>query len=246
MRRFINRSSLMVLFLALTACVRTTSTPTAVILPVETTPSSAPFPIITTAVPPRETLLTIQPKATAAPQNAILQTGVNLRTGPGMLFDIIDTFPQGQSVLVLGQAPAGDWYQVKTADSRTGWMRSAVLTLDGLAMNLPEILPTDVITIKGHVYTSSKNPASRVGVSLLEMDSNTSPQKDVGNTNAFGEWYIYLPASLAGQWALRVDSYSCKSNTVNSACTLIGQFPPAQTVTLPQAEGTWVDFEMLP
>jgi hypothetical protein len=85
-----------------------------------------------------------------------------------------------------------------------------------------------------------------MGVSLLEKDSTTNPQKVVGNTNAFGEWYIYLPTHLAGEWTVRVDSYSCKSNTVNSACSLIGQFPPAQTISLPLPKDTWIDFEMLP
>lgn len=236
------------LLASLTACTTgSTPTSTAEIIPVNTSTQSAQLPTLTAAVPAATTQASATLKtATAAPQHAALQTGVNLRNGPGMLFDIINAYNQNQSVLVLGQAPAGDWYQVQTPDNRTGWMRSAVLTLDGLAMDLPVIVPTDVLTIRGHVYTSSKNPASHIGVSLLEKDSNTSPQKDVGNTDAFGEWYIYLPTSLAGQWTLRVDSYSCESNTVNSACGLIGQFPPAQTVSLPLAEGTWIDFQLLP
>ena len=247
MRRLSMFSPLIFMVLLLAACAGTpTPTPTAVVLPVEVTPSSVSLPTITTAAPPPEPLLTIQTKATPAPQNAVLQTGVMLRNGPGMLFDILSAYEQGQNVLVLGQAPAGDWYQVQTADKKNGWMRSALLTLDGLAMDLPVIAPTDVLTIKGHVYTSSKNPASHVGVSLLAEDSNTSPQKDVGNTDAFGEWYIYLPLSLTGQWTLSLDSYTCESNTVNSACALIGQFPPAQTVTLPLSEGTWIDFQILP
>ena len=163
-----------------------------------------------------------------------------------MMFDILNSYAEGQSVMVLGQAPAGDWFQVEIKDGKIGWMRSAVLMLEGNAFDLPPIMPEGVLIIRGKVYTPNKNPASMVGVSLLENDSNTSPQMDVGNTNAFGEWYIYLPTSMAGEWTVRVDSYSCKRNTVNSVCDLIGQFPPAQTVTLPLPKDTWIDFEMLP
>jgi hypothetical protein len=209
-------------------------------------PTVTPLPTGTPGISPFEALLTVEPNRSPSPEQAVLQTDVNLRKGPGMLFDIRNGYGQGQTVLVLGQAPGGDWYQVQTADSLTGWMRSAILTLDGLAIDLPLIVPTEVLTIKGHVYSPGKNPASAIGVTLLEENSNDAAQRDVGNTNAFGEWYIYLPTSMARQWTLRADSYSCKSNAVNSACGLIGQFPQAQTVTLPLPADTWIDFYMLP
>lgn len=54
----------------------------------------------------------------------VLLTGsyVNIRTGPGLDFDIITALPRGTTLKLLGEA-AG-WYQVQLDDGRQGWASS--------------------------------------------------------------------------------------------------------------------------
>jgi hypothetical protein len=60
----------------------------------------------------------------------------NLRTGPGMNFDVLTSFRQGQVVSVLGRNEAGDWFRVQNA-RYDGWMNELVLLISGDPLALP-------------------------------------------------------------------------------------------------------------
>lgn len=245
MRRIFVFAPIAFLLLLLSACgvlPTTTPQPTATTNPVlELLAASATSIPTATLAPNTPTPTPYQPiQATIQIDNLLL------RQGPGMRFDRIGMYSTGEKVKVISQAPSGFWLQVQTPDNQSGYMMTNYLKLDGYLFDVPVIQPADVITIKGHIYTPNGNPATRLGVSLLEENSEDVNQQDVGWTDDFGEWYLFLPAGSDGNWVVRVDSYNCKSNAVNTACTLIGHFPEPQTVTVPLAPETWVDFQMLP
>ncbi len=54
---------------------------------------------------------------------------VNLRSGAGTSYSIVAQLKNGDSVTVLGQS--GDWYQVKTSNSATGYVSTAYVSVSG-------------------------------------------------------------------------------------------------------------------
>ena len=237
---FVQIAFLSLLLSACAALPTPTPQPTATTNPILALLAATATSIPTPTLPPN-TPTPYQPiQATITTDNLLL------RQGPGMRFDRIGMYSTGEKVKVISQAPSGFWLQVQTTDNQSGYMMTNYLKLDGYLFDVPVFQPAGVLTVKGHIYTPNGNPASQLGVSLLEANSDDVSQQDVGWTDAFGEWYVFLPAGLEGDWVVRVDSYNCRSNAVNTACNLIGHFPEPQTVTVPLSPETWVDFRMLP
>ena len=54
--------------------------------------------------------------------------GVNVRTGPGMTYPIIDKLPQGTTVEVTGKTQQRDWYRIRLASGGVGYVSSDLFT----------------------------------------------------------------------------------------------------------------------
>jgi hypothetical protein len=54
---------------------------------------------------------------------------VNLRTGPGLDYSILEVLPPGEAITVNGELASRDWYKVVAADQRAGWLAAAYVTL---------------------------------------------------------------------------------------------------------------------
>ncbi len=83
------------------------------------------------------------------PGFAVTDGAVNLRTAPSTDAGVILQVPAGQVLSVLGQNPAGDWYNVRLDSGETGWM-------------LAELLIRNVGAIQA-VYESTPLPPQRYG-----------------------------------------------------------------------------------
>jgi SH3-like domain-containing protein len=90
-------------------------------------------------------------RAISLPQPGFVATDgpVNLRVGPSIQTGIIYQVPGGQTMTILGQNPAGDWYHVRLASGVTGWMFADLLRRNHGAINA--------------VYESTPQPPQRLG-----------------------------------------------------------------------------------
>jgi hypothetical protein len=167
-------------------------------------------------------------------------------TKPGYLFQMSMQLPINQKVSVLGRAPGDGWVYIAVDENRQGWLQTFALSIDGLLIDVPEIIPEGTEMLKGHVYTPNRTPATFITVMVNPENAVDTSQQDVAITNAFGEWTIFMPPGTVGTWTVVANDWSCESNTANSKCGLIGSFPAALTFQLPQIEPGWVDIYMLP
>ena len=107
----------------------------------ERLPSVTPPLPTATDQPPLPTLVPTL-AATAVPVLARVQSGANVRSGPGTTFEIVGVVAAGKQVALLGVAD--DWYKVRTANDVTGWMFGGTLTLpEGAETSVPHIQPTE-------------------------------------------------------------------------------------------------------
>ena len=214
--------------------------------------STYPAPIPVEPFPPTETP---QPTATHTPAPTPSPTPYQpfdavtkiddllLRSGPGFLHEAYQTYPQGETVQVLGRAPGWSWVYVRTSDDLLGWMKLELLDLKGNFYDAPEVIPDGFVIIKGHMYTPSGNPASYISLSLTPA-GGAPADEDAATTDVLGRFYFFLPEGSEGVWTLEAGGYSCESNAVNAGCSLIGVFPPPQEIDLNESADIWINLQM--
>ena len=138
---------------------------------------------------------------------------VNLRTNPGLLFKVSRVMPENTRLLLLGQAPGGEWLRVRNDDGIVGWVNINVVVMAYDGPPPPVVEPTDVYLVTGTVTTELNIPVSGVGFAVIQNDRRTDASTD-GN----GQFFAYLPRTLSGTWRVTYVSISCTSNTMDENC----------------------------
>lgn len=215
--------------------------------------STYPTPITAEPNPPTGTPL---PTATDAPVPTLTPTpfkpfeatvtidGLFLRSGPGFLHSVIGMYNTGDKVEVLGRVPGWSWVYIGTEDDFHGYMKVELLELSASFYDAPEVIPDGFRIVKGHVYTPSGNPASHITLTLTPPDGEPADE-DSATTDVQGQFYFFLPEGSRGTWTLAAGAYGCESSAVDSACSLVGVFPPAREVDVMESAEIWINLEML-
>jgi peptidoglycan/LPS O-acetylase OafA/YrhL len=99
----------------------------------EATPNTESTP---TPLPPANPT-TATATATVRVPDAVTNTGVNLRTGPGKVYPVIKVLARGEGLMLLGKLRGNGSYVVRTADGVEGWAFAAALTLNIDPANVP-------------------------------------------------------------------------------------------------------------
>jgi|GEM_PF-280287 len=119
-------------------------------------------PVVETPSPSEASLtgLTLQASATptttletagAAPTIKVPAGGVNLRSGPGLEFELLGRLDEGAEAVVVGQSETGEWWQIETNAVEAGlaWVANAVVDVSGDTAGVPVIefdQPTATLT----------------------------------------------------------------------------------------------------
>ncbi|MCB0062046.1 MAG: SH3 domain-containing protein [Caldilineaceae bacterium] len=87
---------------------------------------------------------TVEPTATVATQPSVLaSTGINVRSGPGVEYEIAGALAAGESAQIAGKNPAADWWEIILPSGRQGWVYSPLVETNGntdgiaVAVNIP-------------------------------------------------------------------------------------------------------------
>jgi len=234
--------------LLLAACSQPTPaplpTPANTFLPLILLPTQAATAQLPTATLPPMPTSTIAPYTPIAAEVNV--DNLLLREGPGRMFKSVDMYNTGDRVTLLAREPGNNWVLVKTADNQSGWMNVDYLNFTGDVTPLPAIKVTNAQVIHGRVWNVNKTPATKIGVSISRVNNPSPDFQDVSPTNSNGEWYLYLPLNYSGDWVVGTNSYSDKSNAVDSSGALIGLWPGAQAITLPLQADVSIEFAFLP
>lgn len=212
--------------LTITASPAQPTTPTATLTPIPTTtPSQTPY---------------VPFYATAMLDNLML------RTNPGYLFPALLMLQQNTSLLVLGQAPGGEWIFVQMPTNEKGWVFAKLLVSDHPLDLIPFIQPENVQLVKGHVVDANNQLVNGVQFAITQGQGTNAPRNDA-MTDANGDFYAFMPLTASGEWYVSYVAIACTSNRMDANCNwksgIALQPEPAVTfITLPQAatlEFTW-------
>lgn len=236
------------LLFALAACSQPTPaplpTPTSTFSPLILVPTQGP-----TVQLPTPTLVPM-PTATTGPfipiEASVTVDNFLLREGPGRMFAQVNMYNIGDRVTLIAREPGNNWVLVQTRDFYSGWMNVDYLSFTGDVTPLPVIKVPNAQVVRGRVWNVNKTPATMIGVSIARINKPSPDFEDVAMTNSNGEWYLYVPQDFSGDWVIGTNSYSDKSNAVDSTGALIGLWPGAQAITLPLKADVSFEFAFLP
>ena len=111
--------------------------------------TNTPGPQPTQPPGPRPTNTPVPPTPTPMPPTAVIaKKAINVRSGPGVIYDIIGVARKDERYLITGQFPPGDWLQIDY-NGRRGWIYRALTTLEGAVDEIPpitDIPPTPTFT----------------------------------------------------------------------------------------------------
>lgn len=100
--------------------------------------TSTPGPTVTAfaTVTPTSTSQPSRTPPSATPFTAYVfaTARVNVRSGPGMDFEIVAQLSPGQQVMIVDQDETGDWWQVELQSREIGWVASRLLSLQPITL----------------------------------------------------------------------------------------------------------------
>jgi hypothetical protein len=169
-----------------TVIVQATETP-----PPTATPVPPPSPQGNDSLPtatPTAVPATAAPSATPQPSLRAL-AGVNVREGPGTVYQTKGVLAEGQVVQSLGRSPDGGWWQIifPPGSGSLGWVSGSYVQPNDQAQNLPVVAPpplpaTATFTPPPATPTSSPTPSVTAtnspppaDISFTVDDSSLSP-----------------------------------------------------------------------
>ncbi len=215
--------------------------------------TSSPAPEITeipAATNPPLSTSSPTPKPTPTPyqpiEGRLVLENMTLFEQPGYLFPVLKVFSSGETVRLLGRAPGTNWFFIATNDGMEGWIKNVGIDFEGNFYNAPEITPQDVLIVHGRVFAPNGTPASLITVMLNPLGAKDTKMQDVAESDFTGHFYFFLPPATSGKWTLVANDWNCRSTNANGVCGLIGQFPPAQEISLPEAAAGEIEIDILP
>ena len=237
-----------ILLVGLAACSQPTPsllpTPTSTYSPLILMPTQAPTAQLPTATLPPMPTPTIAPYTPIEAEVTV--DNFLLREGPGRMFASVNMYDTGERVTLMAREPGNNWVLVQTRDFNSGWMNVDYLSFTGDVTPLPVMKVPNAQVLHGRVWNVNKTPATKIGVSIARVNNPSPALEDVTMTNSNGEWYLYLPLDFTGDWVIGTNSYSDKSNAVDSSGALIGLWPGAQAINLPLKADVSFEFAFLP
>ena len=155
----------------------------------EAAPEPTLDPAINTALAvPTDTIIpqpsaTSEPTPTAPPLPTATSGGLpgfsvwvnvaslNLRAGPGTMFEVVGQELQGTQCEALGRAPGDDWLRVQVPDGTVGYMLTTFLELSGPLSGLSQVSINESYIVMGRAWLIPKvEPVNDINVEGISGD----------------------------------------------------------------------------
>ena len=173
-----------------------------------------------TAPPPTATPFDPTPRVEA-------RLDANVRSGDGVIYDVIAGLRAGQTARVVGISSTGSgWYLIDLPDGRRGWISPTVVILSGDARGLPFVAPPPPPTPTPIPVTPTPTTTVNLVAGNIRLDPATPTCLQTFN--------IYVDVANFGTETAPSGTISIIDFAGGNSTSTIGGFPsiaPGQTVT---------------
>ncbi len=158
------------------------------------TPTNTTAPIVVVTQPP-----VVNPNDPTC--RVVTSSSVNLRTGPGTVYDVITILASGVAAPITGRVGDNSWWQVRFG-SLTGWVSNTVVTIYGncASVIIPPIPPTPTPRVSPTITPSitppivnTATPSATPGLADLIVSNVSGPttvQIPLGETTVSASYAI--------------------------------------------------------
>lgn len=204
-------------------------------------PTNTPEPTMTPTITPTATLPSYKQMKVSIGVEVL-----NLRSGPGEQFDIVDKLPKGTILWILGRARGDDWFLVRSDTNRAGWVSASFVALKVPLSTIPIFEVTDALIITGKAVDNMQNPVPGINFAIFQGTGADQKRIDV-YSDGEGKFYAYLPGTATGSWTVEYVGILCTSPIMDANCKFSGHFANNSfTITLPQDIEIPLIFEYIP
>jgi uncharacterized protein YraI len=208
---------------ALTVTMSHTNSPSTTVAITTTRAASVTAAMVTTAT-----------NASTAKPLAKAKDALNVRSGPGVDYNLVSALQSGESLPIVGKNNAGDWWEVVLANSQMGWVYSQLVEISGnttvvaVAADIPPPPPT-------------ATPAPVVQAPTATPQATNAPAASASDTPRFSlaakrMWSKAENGDCRGQHLLRLHVVDANGAPLNGV-TLQGIYTGATFVTGSQGKG---------
>jgi hypothetical protein len=145
----------------------------------------------------------------------VINGPLNLRKGPGLLFDSYGNLTSQTKLYVLGTIPGGDWLEVLAPNpiedgQVVGWVFTNYLEIANFSEAIPIVSWPQEMTIYGTVTDDNGTPVNGVRVAAL-YQTESEELRDDTPTNENGEFTLYIPKDISGPFDVQITAVNCNS-----------------------------------
>ena len=153
---------------------------------------------------------------------------LNVRSGPGLGYDILTTVPSGTQATIIGIGPNSEWYKVNLGVlSEPAWIYAGLTTVTGSLASVKQYTQAEVDGIE----TGADNPLAITVPTILNVRSGPGTEYDIVTTVAQGTQSEIIGIGPQDEWFLvELDSLDEPAWIYQDLTTVVGSLAGVRRV----------------
>ena len=153
---------------------------------------------------------------------------LNVRSGPGLTYDILTTVPQGTQATIIGIGPNAEWYKVRLGVlSEPAWIYAGLTTVTGSLASVKQYTQAEI----DGIATGTTNPIAVTIPAIMNVRSGPGTQYDVVTTVTQGTRAEIVGIGPLDEWFLvELDSLDDPAWIYQDLTTVVGSLAGVRQV----------------
>ena len=153
---------------------------------------------------------------------------LNVRSGPGLGYDILTTVPKGTQATIIGIGPNSEWYKVNLGVlNEPAWIYASLTTVTGSLASVKQYTQAEVDGIE----TGADNPVATTVPAILNVRSGPGTEYDIVKTVEQGTQAEIIGIGPQDEWFLvELDSLDDPAWIYQDLTTVVGSLAGVRRV----------------
>jgi hypothetical protein len=190
---------------------------------------------VTAVLLPTPTTAVLLPTNTPESPRVRAESALNVRRGPGLLYDIVGGLQPGDQLDIVAKSDAADWWQVTMPGDLLGWVYDPLVQTVGdvnsiaVASNIPP--PPEPASVEAEPVAAAPAPVEPEAEAEAQAQEEAAPPSDKPYFTLVMKrlWDKAENGGCSGQHLLRIHVLDANGNRLNGVA-LNNHYPPYETI----------------